>query len=55
MHRDVHVTEIFDDNDDTSPDTLNKKAPTADVDHFFEKVPLVEGEKKGCRRCLSCK
>ncbi|KAF8186318.1 hypothetical protein BJ912DRAFT_469614 [Pholiota molesta] len=54
MHGDVHVTEIFDD-DDSGPKSLNKSTPTADIDHFFEKAVRVAGEKKGRRLCLTCK
>ena len=35
MHADVHVQNIKDSDDNTTPLTLNKTCSTADVDKFF--------------------
>lgn len=52
MYWDADVMEI----DSDSPDTgkINNKNATAGIDHFFDPVKHVKGDKCGWCRCISC-
>jgi hypothetical protein len=53
MYQDVNVMEI--DSDSTDPEKKNKnKNAKADINHFFELVKHIKGDKRGWRRCKSC-
>jgi hypothetical protein len=53
MYRDVNVMDISSDSTDPELKKKNKNAK-ADIDHFFEPVKHVKGDKRGRRRCKSC-
>lgn len=55
MYRDVSVMDIDSDSESPDPAKKNKnKNPKADIDHFFEPIKRLNGDKCGRRRCKSC-
>ena len=53
MYKVVNVMEISS-SDESKPESMNKRDPTADIDQFFEPPQYSKGDKQGRRQCKAC-